>query len=240
MNVAYGKILGVAFVLTLAGCASRGPVGGADGLTIAPKEALPQPTSEDYRAASRPYYVGAFDKLKVDVFGVEDLVREVQVDAAGNFTFPLIGTVAGAGHTPEQIARDIEGRLRGRYVRNPFVTVNLSETVSQVVTVDGQVNKPGQYAVIGKMTLIQAIARAEGTAEFARTQEVVVFRTVNGQRYAGIYDIGAIRRGNYPDPEIFSNDVIVVGDSQAKRLFKTLIQAGSLITAPLIILLQRR
>ena len=116
--------------------------------------------------------------------------------------------------------------------------MNLKETVSQVITVDGQVKKPGLYPVVGKMTLMRAVATAEGTAEFARLDDVVIFRTVKGQQLAALYNLKAIRRGNYQDPEVFANDVVVVGDSQARRLFKDALQIVPLLTTPLIIALQ--
>ena len=134
------------------------------------------------------------------------------------------------------MSTELEKRLQGRYVRDPQVTVNLEETVSQVITVDGQVTKPGLYPVIGRMTLMRAVATAGGAAEFAKLDDVVIFRNVDGQQLAGLYNLKAIRRGNYSDPEVFANDVIVVGDSQARRLFRDLIQASPLITTPLIVL----
>jgi polysaccharide export outer membrane protein len=114
--------------------------------------------------------------------------------------------------------------------------VTVSEAPGRVVTVDGQVVEPGLYPVIGRMTLMQAIARAKGASEFARLQEVVVFRTVGTQRMAALYNLSAIRRGIYEDPEIYANDVVIVGDSPATRLFRNLIQAAPLLTTPLILL----
>lgn len=86
---------------------------------------------------------------------------------------------------------------------------------------------------------MRAIARASGTSEFARENYVVVFRNVDGKRYAALYDLRAIRQGMYDDPEIFSNDVIYVGDSQARRLFRDIIAASPLISTPLIYLITR-
>ena len=156
---------------------------------------LPPPTRADQVAVSRPYLVGAFDKLKIDVFGVEDLQKEVQADASGKFSFPLIGTVEAAGSTPGEISDLIEQRL-ARYVRNPQVTVNLVDTVSQVITVEGEVKKPGLYPVVGNMTLVRAVATAGGVGELAKLNDVVVFRTIDGQRYAALYTLKSIRAGN--------------------------------------------
>jgi polysaccharide export outer membrane protein len=180
--------------------------------------------------------IGPYDKLSIDVFGVPDLSRDVQTDASGNIAFPLIGTIAAGGSTPEELAQRIEERLRGNFVKNPQVTVNLKETVSQVVTVDGQVTKPGLYPVVGRMTLMRAIATAGGMGEYANLQDVVVFRTVGGQRMAGLYSMKAIRAGAYDDPEIYANDVVVVGNSPKLRMFNYLLQGSSLLTTPLLIL----
>ena len=130
----------------------------------------------------------------------------------------------------------IEAGLRGRYVRNPQVTVNLKETVSQVFTVDGEVREPGLYPVIGKMTLMRAVATAKGSTEFAKLSQVVVFRKVGGQSMAALFDLKAIRNGQYDDPEIFASDVVIVGNSQARRIFRDVLQASPLITTPLIYL----
>src|SRR5690606_10942387 len=106
----------------------------------------------------------------------------------------------------------------------------------QFVTVDGQVLQPGNYPILADMTLLRAVASARGLGEFASRDDVVVLRTVNGRQYAGIYNLAAIRRGNYPDPQIFANDIVVVGDSPALRRMRDLITALPAITSPLIYL----
>jgi len=223
--------------LLLAGCASTAPLGG-DGVQVLSGTEMPQPTRTDLATASRPYLIGPFDKLKIDVFGVDDLEREVQIDASGRLSFPLVGVVEAAGRTPTEVASEIEDRLRGRFVRNPQVTVNLEETVSQVITVDGQVTRPGLYPVVGRMTLMRAVATASGVSEYANLKDVVIFREVNGQRLAGLYNLEGIRRGNYGDPEVYANDVIIVGDSPQRRMFDQLLGLAPLITTPLVVALR--
>jgi polysaccharide export outer membrane protein len=239
------RILLLGLLLGLTACASGG---GADRVAAGSMEVeyakagnLPPPARQDATMDVRSYTVGPFDKLVIDVFGIEDLSRrEVQTDAGARFSFPLAGIVDAGGLTPQEIERLLEDRLRGRYVRNPQVTVNLKETGSQLVTVDGQVREPGLYPVVGRMTLMRAIATAKGLADFAKLDDVVVFRTVEGRKMAGLYNLKLIRRGVYEDPEIYANDVVVVGDSNARRLFKDVLQAAPLITTPLILFLQRQ
>ena len=202
-------------------------------------EQLPTPGPGDIMSGNRPYYIGPFDQLVVDVFGIEELSkREVQVDTTGNFSFPLAGTVSAGGKSPAEVATILKSRLRQAHVRDPQVSVNLKEIVSQTVTVEGQVMEPGVYPIVGKMTLIRAVAKAKGTSEFAKLDDVVVFREVNGQKYAGLYNLKQIRRGVYPDPEVYGNDVIVVGDSKSRRLFKDFLQIIPLLTTPIIVALQ--
>jgi polysaccharide biosynthesis/export protein len=231
------------FAFMIAGCAGSGlkTVGGDASVTVVKASELPNPGRNDIVGEDRPYLIGPFDKLLIDVFGIEELsAKEVQTDASGRISFPLAGVVEAAGRTPAEVELILEQRLAAAYVRNPQVTVNLKETVSQVVTVDGQVKEPGLYPVIGRMTLMRAVATAKGTAEFAKLDDVVIFRTVKGQKLAALYNLKSIRSGAYEDPEVFANDVVVVGDSSARRLFKDALQVLPAITTPIILLLQNR
>ena len=234
--------------IALPACAGTKPLGQGNhlgalsrGVQVAKSGELPPPERTDLVEQNRPYLIGPFDKLIIDVFGIDDLSKkEVQTDAGGRISFPLAGIVEAAGKTPAEVEEEIESRLRGRFVRDPQVTVNLKETVSQVITVDGQVKEPGLYPVIGRMTLMRAVATAKGSAEFAKLDDVVIFRTVGGQKMAALYNLKAIRRGYYDDPEVFANDVVVVGDSAGRRLFKDALQVAPLLITPLILLLQNR
>lgn len=234
------KLLLIAIlVFSNAACSRSVAADGAQSVKVISNATLPEPSRADLIAQDRPYLIGPFDKLVIDVFGIEELSKkEVQTDASGRISFPLAGVVEAAGRTPAEVETILEERLRVGFVRDPQVTVNLKETVSQVITVDGQVKEPGLYPVIGRMTLIRAVATAKGTDEFAKLDDVVVFRTVSGQQYAAIYNLKAIRRGTYPDPEVFANDVVIVGDSASRRLLKSGLQIAPLLASPLILLLQ--
>lgn len=221
--------------LTAACSTTPGPVGLATSAQAVTGD-LPPPTAADFAQPVRPFYLGPGDKVRVDVFGVAELAREAQVDSAGALSFPLIGSVDAAGRTPAQLADDIAGRLQGRYVKNPQVTVNVLESSNQTLTVEGQVARPGMYPVTGRMTLQRAVAVAGGVSEFAKLNDVIIKREVGAQTYVGIYNLGAIRRGNYPDPEVYPTDVVVVGDSKERRLFRDLLQTVPLLTAPIILL----
>ena len=225
----------------LAGCnygGGGGRVGETGQVQVVASDVLPTPTQSETIAQARPYLIGPQDVLIVDVFGIEALTnREIMVDASGRISIPLAGAVVAAGNTPEQLAALITTKLRENYMRDPLVSVNVKDAVSQFVTVDGQVLEPGNYPVLGDMTLMSAVASAKGLGEFAAQDDVVVLRTVSGQRYAGVYNIAAIRRGNYPDPPVYANDVVIVGDSATLRRMKDFITILPAITSPLIYIL---
>lgn len=224
--------------LSVSGCASTGSkIGGAPGLEVVESNALPVPTVADLAADERPYRVGPFDVLNIDVYGSEELSkREIQVDASGRITFPLIGTLEVAGRTPGEVSELMADRFRGRFIRNPQVTVNLKEIFSQQVTISGEVKKAGVYPIVGKMTLLTAIASAEGWTELSKKGEVVVLRTVGDRDYAALYDVRAIEKGRYADPEIFASDVIVVGRSESRSIFRDFLAASPLL-APVVLIL---
>lgn len=222
----------------LAGCGGRQPLQSNHRLTVIQDTGLPAPDRNDLTASDRPSLIGPLDTIQVDVFNVPELSSDMQVDASGRISMPLAGTIDARGKTSAELARAIEAALRGRYVRHPEVTVNIRSSVSQVVTVDGQVVEPGLYPVTNQMTLLRAIASAKGLSEFARQDDVVILRTVNGRKLAGLYNIDAIRRGYYDDPSIYANDIIMVGDSPQRRLFRDFVSLSPLLAGPLIAVLQ--
>lgn len=231
----------IAFLMAsaLSACAGHEPLQSTQRLTVVDGSAmLPPPNRADLTAADRPALIGPLDTIQVDVFNIPDLSREMQVDSSGRIAMPLAGTVDARGKTAQELASSIETALRAHYVRNPEVTINIKNSVSQVVTIDGQVVEPGLYPVTNQMTLMRVIASAKGLSEFARQEDVVILRTVGNQRMAGLYNVAAIRRGEYDDPPIYANDMIIVGDSPQRRMFRDLVSLSPLLAAPLIAVIQ--
>lgn len=232
-------MLSLALPIALAGCASGPALIGGTTVQVLDRTELPKPQLVG-ADGQYEYRLGPLDKISVTVFGIEELnSKEVQVDASGRVSVPIAGSLEAGGKTPAELATQIEEKLR-KYVRNPQVAINLVDAVSNVMTVDGQVREPGLYPVMGEMTLMRAIAAAKGTTEFARLREVVIFRKVGDQQFAALYNLDAIRKGAYSDPQVYANDVIMVGDSPGRRLFKDLLQITPLITTPLVTLVAYR
>ncbi|MGH8431274.1 MAG: polysaccharide biosynthesis/export family protein, partial [Solimonas sp.] len=166
----------------------------------------------------------------VSVFQVKDLDREVRVNNAGQISLPLIGAVDAAGRTIGELEGEIASRYRERYLQNPQISVFVKELVSQRITVGGAVEKPGIFPVNTRITLVQAIALAQGFTDVASHRNVFVFRTVDGERQFARFDIAAIEAGEQLDPELQGEDVVVVDSSVGKRSLKTLVQLTPFLT----------
>lgn len=175
------------------------------------------------------YLIAPGDLVSLSVFGEPDLTLDkLPVDDAGYIQVPLIGAVKVATFTPAQASSTIAARLGAQYLRNPNVTLNVVEQTGQMVTVEGQVSKAGAYPVDGQTTLLGAIALAQSPTRIAKLDEVVVFRTINNQRMAARFDLSRVRAGRDPDPQILGGDVVVVGFSQAKSIYRDFLQAAPL------------
>ena len=227
----------LAFALAVTACASPEPIRSNDRLTVVQAGALPAPERADLTAGDRPSLIGPLDTIEVDVFGIPDLSREMQVDASGRIAMPLAGTIDARGKTAGELGVAIAAALRASHIREPRVTVNIKSSVSQVVTIDGQVVEPGLYPVTNQMTLMRVVASAKGLTEFAKEDDVVILRNVGTHKMAGLYNIAAIRRGIYDDPSVYANDVIIVGDSPQRRMFRDFVSLSPLIAGPLIAVL---
>lgn len=125
------------------------------------------------------YVIGPQDVLTIAVFDQADLGGKYAVELDGSFTFPLIGRVQAGGMTIRDFEVELKKKLADGFFRNPQVTVAIEQYRSQRVFVTGEVRNPGTYALTGDMTLIEALARAGSTTQFA-SDEVVVVRGGKG------------------------------------------------------------
>lgn len=213
----------IASATLLAACGG-GPKMDISQMTAA--QPVDLPTNMIPTAQQAEYQIGVGDKLSVRVFQVPDLsFDELTVDTSGNLQMPLIGAVRASGRTSGQLSADIAERLSAQYLRNPQVTVTVTEAASQKITVDGAVTKPGVYEMRGRTSLLQAVAMAEGPSRIADLSKVAVFRTIDGQRSVAVFDLGAIRQGRAEDPFVLGDDIVVVDTSQLNAILRDAVGA---------------
>ena len=121
------------------------------------------------------YHLDAGDKLRVVVYGQEGLTNTYAIDAAGSITVPLIGSVPARGRTPAGLAAEISGKLRGGFIRDPSVAVEIE--AYRPFFILGEVAAPGQYPYVPNMTVESAVAIAGGFSPRARRDRVTVTHT---------------------------------------------------------------
>jgi polysaccharide export outer membrane protein len=126
------------------------------------------PSDPDYR-------LGAGDKVRIIVFGESDLSGEFDVPGgAGVLAFPLIGDVQAGGLTVVQLQSEIETKLRDGYMKDPRVSIEV--LTYRPFYILGEVTKPGEYPYTNGLTVLKAVATANGFTYRADTRHVIIRR----------------------------------------------------------------
>jgi polysaccharide biosynthesis/export protein len=211
------------------------------GLTSAwAQQPTPQsaPSSADHRntkiqqlaAASSPrasdYVLGSGDLLKIEVFDVPELSREVRVSASGYIALPLIpGRILVAGLTPYQLEQKIADLLEAnQLVTHAQVSVFVEQPISQGISITGAVVRPMVYEAIRPTTLMEALAAAGGTTADAGDY-VLVTHNVRGVPEEGS---GTESLNGPVTVKVSLTDLVDKADPKAD----VLLHAGDIVTVP--------
>jgi polysaccharide export outer membrane protein len=159
---------------------THGPVAAVFCLaaSLAVPVAAQQPVTKPPARLSPPpagYVIGLGDVLRINVWKEPDLTLDVAVRQDGMITVPLLGDVQAAGRAPAQLAGSLATDLQ-RFVEHPRVTVSVSQATSARVYVVGQMVKPGEFPLVGRMTVLKALALAGGFKEYAKPESIVIVR----------------------------------------------------------------
>ena len=158
---------------------SRRPQSGAGHLARASLLALAAVLAGWVQASAKPedYRLGAGDLLKIVVFDHDEFSVDARVSQTGNITFPLVGQVPVAGLSARDaellLARDL---IDGGFVKQPQVSVLVSEYQSQKVSVMGQVTKAGQYPLEASKRVIDVLAMAGGVLNDTAADDATLVR----------------------------------------------------------------
>jgi polysaccharide biosynthesis/export protein len=139
--------------------------------------AQPSPPSDVAAAVATnaAYTLGAGDKLRITVFGEETLSGEYLVPGdVGDIAFPLIGNVHATGLTVDQLQREIVAKLRDGYLKEPHVSIEVLNYRPFYIL--GEVVKPGEYPYTNGLTVLNAVATANGFTYRADTRRVFIKR----------------------------------------------------------------
>lgn len=125
------------------------------------------------------YKIGVDDIVQVSVWRNPELGITVPVRPDGMISVPLVGDVAAGGHTPAEVAKDIQTKLAS-FVRDPQVAVILTDLRSHEylsrVRVTGAVRQPISIPYRPGMTVLDAVLAAGGVTEFAAGDRSELYR----------------------------------------------------------------
>jgi polysaccharide export outer membrane protein len=137
---------------------------GREGRSADPlnAERAPQPVVV---ASSDDYRIGKSDVLDVKVFDAPELSGLYVVSSTGEIPMSFVGDIHVLNRTPLEVARTIEKGLRGDYLKEPRVTVNVTQYNSRSFFIQGAVRSPGVYRVMGRVSLFALITAAGGMTD---------------------------------------------------------------------------
>ena len=112
--------------------------------------------------------IGTDDVITIEALNVEEISKAWKVGGGGDLSLPIVGRVHAAGMTAGQLEEELSTRLK-QFVRNPQVTVFISEFHGHPATVSGAVEKPGVVQLQGPTSLFEVLVAAGGTKEAGPT-----------------------------------------------------------------------
>ncbi|MEN3368677.1 MAG: polysaccharide biosynthesis/export protein VpsN [Verrucomicrobiota bacterium] len=167
--------------LTLCAQTPSAPPDSARTLLAPPPSVAPQTTTTT-NAVTAPsgYVLSANDQVAVEVFGEDDLRTNGRLNAEGNLSLPLLGSVHLAGLSLTQATARVTELYARDYLINPKVNVMLVSYAKRRFTILGQVNRPGSFEMPeGSPTgidLLEAVAMAGGYTRIAAPERITVRR----------------------------------------------------------------
>jgi len=169
-------------------------------------------TSDAVAVNDAAYKIGAQDILRIDVWKEPEVSRSgLPVRPDGKISLPLLNDVQAAGLSPLELSNVISEGLK-KFMNNPQVTVTVLDINSKRVYVTGEVKRPGAFALLPNMTILQALTNSGGFTPFARIKGIYVLRNEGGKQVKYPFNYKDVIKGNHPEQniEMQPGDLIVV------------------------------
>lgn len=170
--------------------------------------------------AKRDYVLGAGDMVRISVYGSPDLTTETRITTAGSLTFPLLGEVAVGGITAGEAEKKIATLLeQGGFLKQPQINLVVLQFQSQMVSILGDVLKPGRYSLDRASSLTDVLALAGG-ANSNGSEIVTVTSVRDGKSEKREYDLREwFDRGQLShNPTIHGDDIVYVNAREVSVL----------------------
>jgi polysaccharide biosynthesis/export protein len=160
---------------------------------------------------SSGYKLQPGDLLQVIVWKETDLQSEVLIRPDGGISFALAGDIPAAGLTTDELRAELESRVR-KLVPDAVVTVQVKAASGNRVFVIGKVNRPGDFALIRPIDVMQALSLAGGTTPFADTNGIRVLHRDGAHQTASRFHYGDVSKGRHLEQNVLlqSGDTVVV------------------------------
>ncbi len=156
--------------------------------------------------AATQYILGPEDQIAIRVLDLEEFPKEpLRIDASGNISLPLIGTVEAGGKTVNQLETEIADRVK-KYLVNPQVTVSIAEFRPRPVSIFGAVTRPGVAYLRGPKTLWELVSDSGGFKNEAGEKIRITRRVERGEIPLEGAEVDA--SGKYYTIEIDTRDVM--------------------------------
>ncbi len=161
---------------------------------------------------SHDYKVQPGDLLRISVWKEADMQIELAIRPDGKFSFPLIGEVNTKNREINDIKKEMEERL-SEYIPEAIVTIIMSEPLGNKIFVIGQVNRPGEFPLVRRIDVVQALSKAGGMTPFADSKHIKILRRdTNGEQYSIPFNYAKIAKGKDLKQNIMleSGDIVLV------------------------------
>lgn len=176
----------------------------------APPMPAPRPAAPVGAVVSPLTALGAGDSVTLHVFGQPDMDSVLGVADDGTMNVPLAGPVPIAGLSADAAARRVEKALKdGGFLVDPHVTLTVTASLSQRVSVIGEVRNPGRYPVDSKTTVVDLLAEAGGLNELGSDTVYVLRPDPNGDVKRFAVSLKGLNDQRHPTP----SQLLRAGDS---------------------------
>jgi len=135
--------------------------------------------SQEGNLSMSRYQLGSGDRIKISVFGQEELSMEVRLPDVGTINYPFLGEIKLVGLTADEVEKKIYDGLLGDYLVNPSVSVAIVEY--RPFFIDGEVRRPGGYPYQPGLSVNKAAALAGGYTERAARDKITIVREIDGR-----------------------------------------------------------
>lgn len=219
------QFIGVLILLLILSCSSHKPLDSDMKPITAENPLTLSDTSE--------FTLGPGDEITVSVWRNEDLGRSVKLDPSGKIRMPLAGEISASGMTVSVLNKEITSRL-SRYIKDPFIDINLTSISSRKIHILGEVKSPGTFSYITQLPVWEAVSKAGGFTDNANNKNLLIVRVKDGEASVSVLELdfkkifknGSIKGDYY----LKNGDILYVPETKIASIENFMIRLNNIIS----------